>query len=919
MPQSNLIVRKQANKGGLVLASVGILALLAWLVASFGRAHGEQVEFAREEQQLEQVVRQLMMLDEALTMSAQLFVGTGEERWLDRHAMSAEELAGGVAGLLEQATPELAVRLEETTSLFLPQRLETEQQAIHLAQAGERENAMGLFLGLDYGLAKESYREGLLTHRAGMAYHHNGKQQRAVLKQQAFAALGLLALLTAIGLGVYGARQFSKDQNREQALADQRADHAKLLAALDCVADGIVITDRKATITYVNDAYCGFTGYSKEVLIGSSTQILKSEELLDDVYDEIWSTLRGGEPWAGRLYYKRWSGSDQYEGCWSSLHLTPLVHGDGDGDRLSGFIGIQRDISAEVRAEEEANLLHEFATVLARVGAKLDESGEVEEIVSSALAELTFATGFREDLGAAVLRVGGANGESPTILAACGGFERFDSTDSLEFGQPLTQGELRTYQVFIGLNDDLLPAEELAGYMLVPFGEEGGAGGALVVGCEGRVAGDPMFAEMLESVANLFGSRTARAHVRASLQESVDTATRANRLKTRFLAKMSQEIRTPMTSIVGYSDLLLDGERSAEDHVYASGMIREGARELLELVDGIIDMSSMESGALELDCSAVSPLEVLSRVVQSMAPKAREKGIRLEMQVEGKVPAEIFSDPKRLRQVFSHLVGNAIKFTEVGTVTARVRVLESEQNGVLQVDVIDTGIGILANQRSKLFQPFQHADAGSTRRNSGAGLGLAISRGLVRLLGGELSLGDSEHTGSTFTIRLPIGKLDAHDMAYWEDLQGGTSAESGDSSIPLPYRLLLAEDNNVNQRIISKLLSNAGAEVEIAATGLEAVKFVACAVQASMPFDAVLMDLMMPEMDGLTATRQLREQGHSLPIIALTADARIRTSIRCKEAGCDGFATKPVDREELFTLLSERIIEHHERVAKPAG
>ena len=304
-----------------------------------------------------------------------------------------------------------------------------------------------------------------------------------------------------------------------------------------------------------------------------------------------------------------------------------------------------------------------------------------------------------------------------------------------------------------------------------------------------------------------------------------------------------------------------------------------------------------------------------------MDPVARAKGIRLDLVVESEVPRGIHSDPKRLRQVFTHLVGNAVKFTEVGSVTIRVNAFEEDGQGILGIDVIDTGIGILDDHRSQLFQAFHHGDGAIDRRNSGAGLGLALSRGLMRLLGGELLLDESERTGSTFSIELPLGDFEALEMTHWEDLHAGvvTGGAGLDPTVALPFHLLLAEDNPVNQRVISRLLEKAGAQVEIAPTGLEAIKLVNAAIAANQPFDAVLMDLMMPEMDGLSATRQLRGEGHTLPIIALTADARIRTSIRCTEAGCNGFATKPVDREALFTLLADRVAENSSESKRSAG
>jgi len=389
------------------------------------------------------------------------------------------------------------------------------------------------------------------------------------------------------------------------------------------------------------------------------------------------------------------------------------------------------------------------------------------------------------------------------------------------------------------------------------------------------------------------------------LNQSVEAA---NRAKSEFLANMSHEIRTPMTAILGFSEVLL-GNLHEEGNVSAANTIKRNGEYLLELINDILDLSKIEAGKLEVERIACSPGKVVDEVASLMRVRAEAKGLPLQVEYAGGIPETIVSDPIRLRQILINLVGNAIKFTEKGSVRLVVRLLhDATKPPCLQFDVIDTGIGMTREQASKLFQPFTQADASTSRKFGGTGLGLTISRRLAEILGGGITITSNPGKGSTFSVTVETGPLDG--VAILENA-GQTAAESRQEvpassatpAVELYCRILLAEDGPDNQRLISFVLTKAGADVTLAPNGQIAYDEALAASEAGEPFDVILMDMQMPIMDGYTATAKLREANYTGPIIALTANAMAGDEEKCREAGCDDYATKPINRATLFDTI----------------
>ncbi|QDV09830.1 Sensor protein TorS [Planctomycetes bacterium Poly30] len=385
----------------------------------------------------------------------------------------------------------------------------------------------------------------------------------------------------------------------------------------------------------------------------------------------------------------------------------------------------------------------------------------------------------------------------------------------------------------------------------------------------------------------------------------------ANRSKSEFLANMSHEIRTPLTAILGYADLLHDDgdiSRAPERRVEMIETIRSAGQHLLTVINDILDLSKIEAERLTIDPVESDIVDLINGVASLARSQAEGKGVQLDIVLEGPIPCRARIDPTRVRQVMVNLLGNAAKFTEAGSIQLRVA---SPRLNSLRIEVEDTGPGIDRAGVDKLFQPFSQADGTVTRRFGGSGLGLSISRRLAELMGGSVTLlwtvlGE----GSCFALEVPVEV--AEGSATFESLEDAvSSAETKVKATPalnLEGSILLVEDGPVNQRLIGSILKRAGARVTIAGHGQEALDEISAASGRGEPFDVVLSDMQMPVMDGYTLARTLKTRLPELPVIALTAHAMAEDEQRCMDAGCVGYATKPIDREELLSICQRFMV-----------
>jgi len=428
-------------------------------------------------------------------------------------------------------------------------------------------------------------------------------------------------------------------------------------------------------------------------------------------------------------------------------------------------------------------------------------------------------------------------------------------------------------------------------------------------------------------VALLFENVTERMDFERSLKKAKRIAEDANLSRGDFLANMSHEIRTPMTAILGHADILAE-QLTDTGQLASLETIRRNGGFLLEIINDILDLSKIDAGHMQVKIEPVRLDILLGDVAKLMELKAKEKGLALHFEFDGKLPGVIETDPLRLRQILVNLIGNAVKFTNEGSIRIVIRHLSAESKVAarrelsgdretdgsrraanacqIQFDVIDTGIGISPEQIARLFQPFVQADASHTRQYGGTVLGLTISRRLAKTLGGNLSVHSVDGEGSTFTVVVECGNVDDNVL---EELQVVAPEPAGESTVPvrLDATIVVVDDRRDIRFLAQHFIEKSGGTVVTADNGLEGIELIARRQQAGEPVDAVLMDMQMPVMDGYYAARTLRERGFTAPIIALTANAMSSDRDECLAAGCTDQVPKPINGPDLIRLLAKHL------------
>jgi PAS domain S-box-containing protein len=397
------------------------------------------------------------------------------------------------------------------------------------------------------------------------------------------------------------------------------------------------------------------------------------------------------------------------------------------------------------------------------------------------------------------------------------------------------------------------------------------------------------------------------------LDTALKAAEQANAAKGNFLANMSHEIRTPMAAILGYADLLLDPTRPHAAWRGDLQSIRRNSQHLLQVINDVLDLSKIEAGGMDVERIPTDLARLAGDAISMTRPSAIEHGLQLRLDFATAIPRTGLSDPLRLRQILINVIANAVKFTPHGSVTLRMSCDDpSAADAVVRFAVEDTGVGMTEAEQAKLFQPFVQADVSTTRQFGGTGLGLTISRRFARMLGGDILAESVPGRGSTFTLIIPVGRVDAADLVHDLTEAGAGTAVSDttdDSADSLAgVRVLLAEDGLDNREILTAYLSGAGATVETVEDGQCAVAAARAAVSAGQPFAAILMDMQMPKLDGYGASSELRRHGYVGPIIALTAHAMAEDRAKCLAAGCDDYLTKPVDRKALVAGVARHVV-----------
>ena len=397
-----------------------------------------------------------------------------------------------------------------------------------------------------------------------------------------------------------------------------------------------------------------------------------------------------------------------------------------------------------------------------------------------------------------------------------------------------------------------------------------------------------------------------------NLRKAKNAAEDANRAKSEFLACMSHEIRTPITAVLGNTELMLRGIVSdADEQMRHLETIHDNGSHLLQLLNDILDLSKIEADKIQVEQISCVPAKVVGDVIRSMRAKAEQKGIFLRLQSASDIPETITSDPTRLRQIITNVIGNAIKFTATGGITVSLSTRCSSKSGLPDqfcIAIRDTGIGLETSQVAKIFDPFSQADTSTTRKYGGTGLGLPISKSLAESLGGGLDVESKPGDGSTFTVRIaadtkPGDRLLDRDEVL--ELAEGHHREQWERVDLAGARVLLVDDVETNRGLISRLLTDAGATVETCENGQEAVDyFVDASGRADNDrVDIVLMDMQMPVLDGYSATKRLCEAGLTTPVVAMTANSMVGDDQKCRQAGCSDYLSKPIDMDALLEMV----------------
>ena len=711
-----------------------------------------------------------------------------------------------------------------------------------------------------------------LRHRDGSWVWVRG-YSRALARDRA----GRVTRVAGLMLDVSAQKRVEEEVVAERNAARDREREYRALT--DHMPDIVTRFDRDYRHVYVNPAVTVATGRPPEEYLGRSNRELgmpealceRWERMIDRVFDE-------GVGVEGDFAFEGPHGMRHYQS-----RLVPERDAEG---KVARVLGVTTDITERRRAEAA---LEERERRLERVVQELDAVYRTAPVGLCVLDRELRVLKINEHLA----RIGGQPVEAhigrrggelyPTLAQELDAVIRrvFDTGEPVlhhEIGAPLTPGDASR--------------DWLVSY--VPLDVED---------------------DEVVTVSGTVIEITERKHVERVMRDARAKADAANRSKSEFLANMSHEIRSPLTAVLGYADLLAARLREPED-LDSIGAIRLNGQHLLALLNDFLDLAKIESGKLDIERRTVDTAALLAEIVALMAPHAEAKRLAFDIECAGALPPTIHTDPVRLRQILINLVSNAIKFTAEGQVRV-VASLERDGDGdgssALRFDVIDTGIGLTRDQRRQLFEPFTQADSSITRRYGGSGLGLTISRRLADLLGGGVTIDSRRRRGSAFSVTVDPGPIDPSTLVDLGDFVERVAIDDdGFRWAPLRGRILVVDDRDDVRTLLRRHLERAGLEVVDVAGGSAALAAVRAAGDDAVdgtggPFDAVIMDMQMPELDGYETTRQLRSDGFERPIIALTAAALVGTRERCLEAGCDDYLTKPLDVARLRETLSRHL------------
>jgi PAS domain S-box-containing protein len=614
----------------------------------------------------------------------------------------------------------------------------------------------------------------------------------------------------------------------------------------------VSITDLQGNINYANDKFCEISGFTREELLGSNHRLLNSGAHSAEFFEGMWAAIAQGRVWRGEIRNRAKNGAFY----WVDATVVPLMGADGLPEQ---YIGIRTDITVRKSIESQlAEQLHFVEVLLEATPTAIylkDLQGRYLRFNKA--FEALFGIAREDWIGKSVFDL--VPGDAAKLMHA----------KDLELFQGAAT--VQTYEAVFVHRKSGQPREGL--YWKAPL-----------IGADGQVTA------LVGTILDVTEKNRSEQELRAA--KSVAEA--ANQAKSDFLANMSHEIRTPMNGVIGMTDLALGTELDSTQREYLT-VVRNSAQSLMVILNDILDFSKIEAGKLNIESVAFPLPEMVSECLKSMLARAEKKGLALRSHLDVALPDRVMGDPVRIRQVLTNLCDNAIKFTAAGSVAVSVRSTSmGEAAAELHFSVRDSGIGIAQDKQAGVFEAFTQADTSTTRKFGGTGLGLTICARLVELMGGRIWVESSPGQGSTFHFTVRVTAVDQVVPADSVPL---------DASVPSskPLRVLLVEDHPINQMLATTLLKKWGHSVVLANNGQEGVDLF-----PAQQWDVVLMDMQMPVMGGLAATRLIRARepkGQHIPIIAMTANAMESDRQACLDAGMDDHLAKPFNAAGLQAML----------------
>ena len=614
--------------------------------------------------------------------------------------------------------------------------------------------------------------------------------------------------------------------------ADMEVRNQLLVAALEATSNAIIITDRDTRIEWINPAFTQLTGYTfREALGRRPIDLLKSDEHDQCLYTHMWEKLTNGEHWQGEIINKHKDGS-LYN---ADVGISPVRNKQGS---LTGYVQIHRDITDSMIRLAISEVLHQYSSIKERFKQVLDIFFSLKAFDLHRKGGVFLKDKNNNQLNLFVLRgIFSSEFIEKEQCIECG---------SCLCGQVAISGELVVSDdCFCDVrHEHQYPDMPVHGHYIVPITSGSEVLGVMFLYTDPKPIQSESRLSMLKQVGEMMALALRQEEAKTALETARDMAMQASLIKSQFLANMSHEIRTPMNGVLGMLDLLRETKMTPTQLDWIETAHRS-AESLLEIINAILDFSKLEAGKFEIEKVDFNIIDLVDDICALLAGRAHAKGLELNCLLPVAMPLRWRGDPMRIRQVLTNLIGNAVKFTEHGEVSVKlIRLTDAEPNNELRFEVHDTGIGISSDAQSRLFKPFSQAESATSRRFGGSGLGLSISKELVKIMGGNIGVDSVVGVGSCFWFTLPLEQSECSETSqHHYDLSG--------------KRTLVVDDNATNRNILTNYLSSWGLAVTEAENGSAALMILQTSAIQGLIYDLILLDMQMPIMDGLTVAKCL--------------------------------------------------------------